>query len=288
VLLASVSCAIQAREPATSSAARLAQLPATQERAESSINEMEMLFSGSSAAQQVSSSKSGTVSTTIGDAEVIRRQANQAMEEKNYAKAIRLSDEAKNKFFDATRQAESSKVLAGKRESDFKQRLGSVNSLTKALKQVAKDSGKNVDPALNNVQALVKQADDLAMKDKYVEGRKTLDKAFLVLKVSIEAIKHGTTVTAQKDTSPKGIYEYEIFRNETYQALIGMLMDESKKLSIASDPELPADIKRGDAIRKEGIALGDKTLYEEAAKKLGESTSIYKHAVRLSGVPIFD
>lgn len=288
VLLASVSCAVQAEEPRSSSAARMAQLPATQERAESAIKEMEMLFSGTSAAKQVGNSKSESVSTGMQEAEKIRLQAHQAMEDKNYAKVIHLSDEAKDKFFDATRQAEPIKALTDKNESDFKQRLESVNALTKALKQATKESGKNADNALNIIQGLVKQANGLAAEDKYVDGRKALDKAFLVLKVSIESIKNGTTVTAQKDNSPKGVYEYEVFRNDTYKTLIAMLMDESKKMAIASDPNFLEDVKKGDGIRKEGITLGEKARYEEATKKLGESTSAYKHAVRLAGVPIFD
>lgn len=288
VLLVSASFAIQAEEPRSSSAARLAQLPTTPERAENSIKEMEMLFSGSSAAKQVSSSKSEAVSIGMQDAEKIRQHAHQAMEEKNYAKAIRLANEAKGKFIDATRQAEPEEALANKSESDFNHRLDSVSALTKALKQAAKESGKNVDSALTNIQSLVKQAKGLAAEQKFVDGRKSLDKALMVLKVSIESIKHGTTVTAQKDTSPKGIFEYEVFRNDTYRTLIGMLMDESKKLSIASDPEFLDDVKKGDGIRKEGMALGEKARYAEATKKLGESTSFYKHAVRLAGVPIID
>lgn len=288
VLLASVSCAIQAEEPRPSLAARLAQLPATQERAESAIREMEMLFSDTSAAKQVNSSKSDAVSTSMQDVEKIRHQAHQAMEEKNYAQAMQLANDAKVKFFDTTRQAEPEEALAGKRASDFKQRLESVNALTTALKQVAKDSGKNVDSSLNTIQWLVKQANGLAAAEKHVDGRTALDKAFLTVKVSIESIKHGTTVTAKKDTSPKGIYEYEVFRNDTYRTLIGMLMDESKKMSIASDPGFLDDVKKGDIARKEGLALGEKTRYDQATKKLGESTSLYKHAARLSGIPIFD
>lgn len=294
-LLAATSGAAGAEELATAATARsasaaklAAQQPATRERAESAIQEMEMLFSSSSAAKQVGSSKSESVSSGLQGAEKIRHQAHQAMEEKNYAKAILLSGEAKSNFFDAARQAEPDDALASKHENDFRKRLESVNALTKALRQVAHDSGKHSDTALKNIQSLVKQANGLAAKDNYVEGRKSLDQAFVLLKVSIEAIKNGTTVTAEKDTSPKGIYEYEIFRNDTYLSLIGMLMDESKNMAIASDPAFLSDVKHGDEVRKQGLSLGDKNRYDEATKKLGESTSIYKHAARLAGVPVFD
>lgn len=294
VLLTAISWSSQAEESALSTESRIsaarqaAQQPATLERAESAINEMEMLFSGTSAAKQVESSKSGAVSSGMQVAEKLRQQAHQALESKNYAGAIRLSNEAKDSFFNATRQAEPNDALAEKYESDFKQRLTSVNALSTALKQVASDSGKNADASLSKIQGMVKEANGLAAKENYIDGRKVLDKAFMTLKVAIESIKQGTTVTAQKDTSPKGIYEYEVFRNDTYKSLIAMLMEESKKMAIASDPEFLSDVKKGDAVRKEGLALGEKARYVEATKKLGESTSIFKHAVRLSGIPIFD
>ena len=295
VLLTSISCAIQAEESASSLATRPSsaaqqaqQQPVTLERAESSIREMEMLFSGSSAAKQVCNSKSEAVSTGRHEAENYRQQAHQAMKDNDYAAAIRLSKEAKEHFFDVARQAEPQEALAEKHERDFEQRLSSVKALTTALKQVSQDSGKQVDDALKTIQGMVSEANVLAAAEQYVDGRKVLDKAFLSLKVAIESIKEGTTVTAQKDTSPKGIYEYEVFRNDTYKSLIAMLMDESKKMAIASDPEFQSNVKKGDAIRKEGLALGEKAHYVEATKKLGDSTSTYKHAVRLAGVPIID
>ena len=160
--------------------------------------------------------------------------------------------------------------------------------MTEALERIAKESGKNAGATLDDIHKLVKEANGLAAEKKYVDGQKVLDHAFLTLKISIESIKQGTTVTAPKDDSPKGIYEYEVFRNDTYRSLIEMLMDDRKKLAIASDPGFLDDVKQADAIRGEGMASGEKKYYEEASKKLGESTSIYKRAVRRAGMPIFD
>ncbi|TAN74718.1 MAG: hypothetical protein EPN14_09050 [Gallionella sp.] len=288
VLLASASCAAYANDLTHSSAAKLAQQPATPERAENSVNEMEKLFSGSSAAKQVGNSKSGAVSTLMHDAENIRHEAHEALESKNYAEAIHLSNEAKKAFFAAAQQAEPGVALASKEEGDFKHMLDSVNALTGALERTAKESGKNSDAALKNIHGLVKNANNLAAEKKHVDGRKLLDKAFLALKVAIESIKQGTTVTAQKDNSPKGIYEYEAFRNDTYLSLVEMFMDERKKMAIASDTDFLNDVRLASEIRKEGLASGEKKRYEEASKRLGDSTSIYKRAVRRAGVPIFD
>jgi len=295
VLLTSISGITQAEESTSSlatrpsSAAKLAQQqPVSQERAENAIQQMEMLFTGSSAYKQISNNNSGAVSAGIQEAEKLRKQAHQALENNNYEDAIQLSNEAKESFFNVTRQADSEGALAKKHASDFKHRLSSVNALTTALEQVATDAGKNPESALKDIQGMINEANGLAKKDKYVDGRKILDKAFLSLKIAIDSIKEGTTVTAQKDTSPKGIYEYEVFRNDTYKSLIEMLMEEGRKLAIATDPDFLKDVKKGDAIRKEGIAMGEKARYGDAIKKLGESTSVYKHAVRLAGVPIID
>lgn len=287
-LLVSLPCAAQTGELHHSSAARLAQQPATPERAENAINEMEKLFSGTSAAKQVNGSKSGAVSAAMHDAEKIRHEAHEALESKDYAEAIHLSDEAKKAFFTAAQQAEPGMVATGKNEGDFKQLLDSVNALTGALERVAQESGKNADAALGDINKLVKKANDLAAEKKHIEGRKVLDKAFLTLKVAIESIKRGTTVTAPKDNSPKGIYDYEVFRNDTYLSLVELFMDERKKMAIASDMDFLNDVRLAGEIRKEGLALGEKKRYEEASKKLGDSTSIYKRAVRRAGIPIFD
>lgn len=287
VLLASVFCAAQASESGNSSTSRLVQQPATQERAENAVSEMEKLFSSTSAAKQVGNSKSESVSDAMHEAEGLRHEAHEALEEKGFAEAIHLADEAKNAFFAATQHTEPDAGLASKYESDFKHMLDSVNALTEALERIAKEAGKNVGDTLNDIRKQVKEANSLAAEKKYVDGQKVLDHAFLTLKISIQSIKQGTTVTASKDESPKGIYEYEVFRNDTYRSLIEMLMDDRKKLAIASDPGFLDDVKQADAIRNEGMATGEKKHYEEASEKLSKSTSIYKSAVRRAGIPVF-
>lgn len=287
VLLVSVCCTAQADESGNHSTSRMAQQPATQERAENAVSEIEKLFSSTSAAKQVGNSKSESVSSAMHEAEELRHEAHEALEEKDFAEAIHLADEAKNAFFAATQHAEPGVALASKYESDFKHMLDSVNALVEALERVAKESGKNVDDTLNGIHKQVKEANGLAAEKKYVDGQKVLDHAFLTLKISIESIKQGTTVTAPKDESPKGIYEYEVFRNDTYRSLIEMLMDDRKKLAIVSDPGFLDDVKQADAIRNEGMASGEKKHYEEASEILGKSTSIYKSAVRRAGIPIF-
>lgn len=188
----------------------------------------------------------------------------------------------------ATQQAKPATALVDKSEDDFKRMLDSVNALAGALERISKESGKNTDAALRDIRGLVKEANDLAAKNKHVDGRKVLDKAFLIIKSVIVSIKQGTTIMTQKDNSPKVLYEYEVFRNDTYKSLVEMFMDERNKMVIASDPGFIDNVKQAGEIRKEGLASGEKNRYEEASKILGESTSIYKRAVRRSGIPIID
>lgn len=262
--------------------------PITPERAQSAVKEMDALFSRSSAGKQVGESKVESVSGTMAGAEKLREDAKKALAAGNHADAIRLSNEAKKAFFAATRKADSGKVKAAQDEERYKQRADSIGALTSALKQAGQESGKDVSDALKDIEAVVKEANALADAKKFGEGRAALDKAYLAAKLGIESIKRGTTAEAKKDTSPKGVYEYDAFRNETYKSLTAMILDERKKAGVESEKDFLDDVKKGDELRKEGLALGEKKNYEVASSKLGESTSAYKRAVRRAGVQIID
>jgi hypothetical protein len=221
-------------------------------------------------------------------AEELRAAAKKALAAGNHAEAIRLSDEAKKAFFAATRKADAGKVTAAQDQERYRQRRESLLALTDALKAAGKESGKDVGPALKDIDALIKEAAALAEAKKFGEGRSVLDKGYLTAKLGIESIKRGTTAEAKKDNSPKGMYEYDAFRNETYKNLTSMILDERKKAGMESEKDFLADVQKGDELRKDGLALGDKKNYEAASAKLGESTSAYKRAVRRAGVPIID
>lgn len=188
----------------------------------------------------------------------------------------------------STRQTKPGTASANNNDGRLEHLQDTINALTAALERISKESGKNINAELNDIRGMVKKANSLAAENNYAEARKVLDQAFKIIKTSIASFKQGTTVIAQKDTSPKGIYEYDVFRNDTYKSLIELLTDERRKLPIASDADFINDVRQAGEIRRQGLAAGEQKRYEEASKILGESTSAYKRAVRRTGIQIID
>ncbi len=264
---------------------KVAQQPPTQERAQTSIQDMDALFNGSWASK-VSSSSNQEVSKLMQQAEQARDAARQALDSSDYASAISKATEAKEGFLKAASKARPVKPKAERQKEEYQSRLGNVETLIEAYKQAEQDATDNNKENFNNLLSMVDTAKTAASQNNYEQANDLLNKADIAFKAIITSVMQGSTVTAEKDTSPKGIYAYEIFRNDTYKALIDMLIEQ--KLDITQDPGFIADTQQGDKIRREAAAIGDREDYPAATERMIESTNAYKGAVRLSGIPITD
>lgn len=282
LLLSSITFTTQAANDMVQSKAAL-QAP-TAERAQSAIQEMEALFNGAWA-KRILENRNEVVSQLLNDAEANRNAAKQAAAANDHAKAVELSDNAKHKFLEAASKATPKKSIEERLELEYKQSLASIQTLIEAYKQTTSDKPQGqAGDTLNKANELSNQAKELAGSKKFKEASEVLDKADIILKTAITSLMQGSTVTAVKDESPKGIYEYEIFRNDTYKALIEMLVD--KKLNVTKEAGFIAEVKLAEKIRAEAEQIGKKGEFETASSKLLESTAAYKKAADQSGIQI--
>lgn len=256
---------------------------ATPERAQGAVKDMEALFTGAWS-KKVVNSQEDTVKNILSEAEKERTQAKKALESNDFTNAIEYADKAKNSFLNAASKAKPQKSLAERQEEEYKQRLSNTATLMEAFEQAAKDAQRQGSGTKENLNNMIQDAKKLGANKKFKEANETLEKVSIAFKAIITSLMQGSTVTAEKDESPKGIFEYEIFRNDTYQSLIAMLNE--KKLEITQDNEFLDLVKKGDTIRKEADAIGKKSEFESATQQMEESTKNYKAAAALAGIQI--
>lgn len=261
---------------------KLDQQPASEQRAQNAVQDMDALFTGAWT-QHVTQSTDAAVVELLNKAKAYRKQANEALTAQDFAKAIDLSDQAKTTFLQAAQAAKPKKSQAQLDKEGYQQRMESINSMMDAFQDAEQ---ANDDERIVNLRHMVEDARKLAAANDHDQANQLLDKVSIAFKAIITTLMQGATVTAEKDTTPKGLYEYEVFRNDTYLSLIEMLHE--KEMKVIHDPEFKADIAKGHEIRKEALAIGATQDYEAAMDKLAKSTNAYKSAVRTSGLPIPD
>lgn len=260
----------------------------TREQVEKRLTSVDTLIERSSAAKQIEASGIAEAEANRNLARQFHRQAGEAYRSGDYEKATRLLEDASKKMFEAVRVAAPDQVTGQKKRRDFDARLDSVKALQEALKRInqEKQAGTKGKELVAKIDAMTREAVQLAESNNLERARALLDQAYLAAKVGVGGMREGDTlVRSLKFESKEEEYRYELDRNDTHQMLVKVLLEE-KRTSASVDAMVKTNMEQALKLRKtadESAAKGD---YDSAIKTLEESTRELVKAIRNAGVYI--
>ena len=255
--------------------------------ASSRVEFLSKLLNTSSGAKQVLKSNNPEVKSLHQKAKDLHQQAKLEFDKGNDKEGAALLDKSAKTMFQAIRLATPRTAGLTKARNDFVKHKKSVQALTTAYNRVADEKkypGKN--KINDKVDTYVQIADKLSGTKKFVEAKAELDKAYQLLKVSIESIRGGETLVRSLNfATPEDEYHYELDRNDTHKMLVKLLLD-GKKVSDFTKGNIDKFTGMAASLRTEAEQSARGGKFEQAIEILEESTKQFVRAIRSAGIYI--
>lgn len=249
---------------------------------------IEKLLNQSSGAKQVIDSSNSEAKLKHREALDAYQQAQQKIASGNEQAGTDLLNQSTRLMFEAIKLSTPTSLGEGKNIDNYGQRRESVIALQDAFNRISDENHETEtrDRVNDQLTALVSRADSLLDLDKNAEARIEIDKAYHLLKVSIESIRSGQTlVRSLQFDSKEEEYIYEIDRNDTHSMLIGLLIDEKQK-SNSMKQKIVDYVAEARVLRQQAEAFASKNAHEQAIELLEQSTRQLVRAIRSAGIYI--
>lgn len=249
---------------------------------------MDRLLNQSSGAIQVVNSGNSNALEKRQQALDLYRQAQDKIESGDDAAATELLNQSARMMFEAIKLSTPTSMGEDKKIVNYGQRRESVIALQDAFNRISEENNETeirnkVNDQLSN---LINQADDLLQQGKNGEARVEIDKAYHLLKVTIESIRSGQTlVRSLQFKSKEEEYHYEIDRNDTHSMLIGLLVDEESK-SETMKSKISDFVGQAQLLREQAEEYASQDAHEQAIELLEQSTRQLVRAIRSAGIYI--
>ena len=263
----------------------------SQDRAavEQRMTSVATLIGRSSAARQIEASRDPKALEMRNQARALHRQAGEALQTGDTARAAKLLDESTRELLAAARAAAPEEVTAEKRRTDFNNRYESTKTLLAAQQRIAQEKavGPEAAEAARQIEALMAEASQQAQAGSIDRARGTVDRAYLLAKASISSMRRGDTLVRSLNFATKREeYDYELDRNDTHRMLVNVLLDDRRASNPALDKSVQGFLDSAARLRSEAEEQARKGGFEAAIKTLEDSTRELVRAIRGAGVYI--
>ena len=249
---------------------------------------MDRLLNQSSGARQVINSSNNDARNRRQQALDLYRQAQDKIDSGDEETATELLNQSARLMFEAIRLATPTSLGENKEIVNYGQRRESVIALQDAFNRISDENHETEvkSKVSGQLASLIGRADKLLQQGKNVEARVEIDKAYHLLKVTIESIRSGQTlVRSLQFESKEEEYLYEIDRNDTHSMLIGLLVDEKSK-SEAMKNKISDFVAQARLLRTQAEEYAAQDAHEQAIELLEQSTRQLVRAIRSAGIYI--
>lgn len=174
-----------------------------------------------------------------------------------------------------------------KQRRDYSRILESVKALESAYERVSTEKGlqQNAKKVVAQLDEMILHAKQKYEKGSYLEARKVLDSAYVLLKTSIEHIRGGDTLVKSLNFATKiEEYAYEVDRNDTHRMLIKVLLQ--KKKSDATQERINKYQELAKQFRDQADHYATQGDFQKAIDTMDLSTTELVKAIRTGGVYI--
>jgi hypothetical protein len=274
-----------AAAPARAQVASPSDAPVDAAALERRLHQVGVLLETSSAAKQVEASGNPEAIKRRNEALAIYAEAQKAYRGGMLLQASRLLPEASVRMFEAVRMSAPEQVAAGKARADFDARMESVKSLAGAQKRILaeKPEAPGAAQSAADVDKLIAEAEREAKANRLERARAVLDRAYLVAKASIGAMRGGDTlVRSLTFASAEEEYRYELDRNDTHRMLVKVLLAEKGN----APADAGAAVAKAAGLREQAERTAGSRDWRGAMRLLEESTRELVRAIRAAGVYI--
>jgi len=254
----------------------------------SRMQNMERLLNESSGARQIADSGDSAAIAKREQALELYRQAREKLNEGSREEAVSLLDASTRLMFEAIRNATPVSLQQDKQKVDYGARMESVVALREAFNRIADETGDDESRRQVNRQLaeLIDRADAFLSRGDNTGAQAELDKAYHLLKVSIEAKRSGQTlVRSLQFKSKKEEYLYEVDRNDTHRMLVGLLVDEKAKSDYTRN-EIARFLEQASQLREQADTYAAQQEFGVAIDLLEQSTRQLVRAIRTAGIYI--
>ena len=262
-----------------------AEKSATAKRAENIYK----LLNESSGAKQVIDGFSQDAQEKRNRAIVLYENALAELAQGNESVAAKMLNESAKTMFEAIKMSTPTVMIEEKIIADYGIRRESVFALRGAFDRISDEnqgSETNKRKVNQQLDKLVAEADGLLNNGEGPKARIEIDKAYHLVKVSIDAIRSvQTLVRSLKFETPKEEYLYELDRNDTHNMLVGLLIDEQKQ-SAYSKNNISRKVSEADELRSQAESYAGADAYDQAIELLEQSTKQLVRAIRSAGIYI--
>ena len=261
---------------------------ASKESISNRLQNMSKLLNESSGARQVISSTNSEAKQKRQKALELYRQANERLNSGANAEATIILNQSTKLMFEAIRMSTPTSVIEKEIIINYGERRQSVIALKDAFNRISDENHEQESKLKVNKQLekLINRADELLKNGENTRARTEIDKAYQLLKVSIDSIRSGQTlVRSLQFETKKEEYLYEVDRNDTHSMLIALLVDEKNK-SDSTRKGIIKFVEESKVFRKQADAYAEDGAYEIAIDLLEQSTRQLVRAIRSAGIYI--
>ncbi len=268
----------------SSAAEKVTKKSVSSNQVEQKINFANMMLGESSkSAKRIAASGHSEAKGLMKNARGLLAESRSLLKAGKNPEALEKVDLSLKTMNDATRMVPSTESVIDQ-EARYAELLDEVSKYDKTYKTHVKSakSGDKMDEGQYSM--LVAKAKKLASSGDYTAANKELQKAQKMVAGSLNKILHAKTVTYDKNfETPKEEYEYELARNQSYEELIPLGIDQ-KQPAAGTLKLMDNFVKKSISIKGEAIALGKKGDYKNGILALQAATDNLIRALRMIGV----
>jgi len=266
--------------------AETGQLAVDNNAVENRIDNMFKLLNESSAAKQVINSTHSEANKKRQEALDLYQLARDKFKIGLNEESSKLLSQSAKLMFEAIKLSTPTSMTDDKNIIDYEKRKKSVIALKEAFIRIS-DENKETETKQKvgaQLDRLVSKADSLLKKGNSHQARIEIDKAYHLLKVSIDSIRSGQTLTRSLNFATKEEeFDYEINRNDTHNLLVSLLVEEQKQSEIVNK-NINNFIDQANELRQQAELNAKYKSYEKAIELLEQSTKQLVRAIRSAGI----
>lgn len=263
----------------------------SKDKLEMRVSYLESLVYKSSSAKKVEESGNEEAMAALARSRELYKHARAALEKDDLEGSDDAMRESMRLVGVASRMATSPEEKSAREREKYLQTKKSVESLLDAIDRVVKENGPEkeelgVDPA--PIHKLYDEAEAQASEKKYKEANVKIDEAYALASSAVTKLRDKETIllTLEFET-PEDEYKYVLKRNESYESLISIMIEE-KKPGEGQLERIKGFVAEGRSILEKAEKLASQGDFEQAIQFADDATRELAKALRTLGLMVYD
>ncbi len=254
----------------------------------SRLHNISKLLHESSGARQVINGSNSESKQKRQQALELYQQASEKFINDAHDDAAKLLIQSTRLMFEAIKMATPVSLTENKNIEYYAQRKQSVIALRDAFNRISDENNETEIRAkvIKQLEQIIIRAEKLLAEGDNTTARIEIDKAYHLLKVTIESLRSGQPlVRSLLFESLEEEYHYEVDRNDTHSMLIILLVEEKEKSDYTRE-QINKFGEQAKLLRQQADAYAGDGAYEVAIGLLEQSTKQLISAIRSAGIYI--